>query len=48
MPETAIAALAAADGDGRLRPGFRVLLSAFGAGCTWAGGVIEWGGVDDG
>jgi 3-oxoacyl-[acyl-carrier-protein] synthase-3 len=37
-------ALAAAEADGRLRPGARVLLSAFGAGFTWGGGVIEWGG----
>ena len=26
------------------KPGSRVLLSAFGAGFTWGGGVIEWGG----
>jgi 3-oxoacyl-[acyl-carrier-protein] synthase-3 len=37
-------ALAAAEADGRLRPGARVLLSAFGAGFTWGGGVLEWGG----
>ena len=37
-------ALAEAERDGRLRPGARVLLSAFGAGFTWGGGVIEWGG----
>jgi 3-oxoacyl-[acyl-carrier-protein] synthase-3 len=36
-------ALAAAARDGRLRPGAKVLLSAFGAGFTWGGGVIEWG-----
>jgi 3-oxoacyl-[acyl-carrier-protein] synthase-3 len=36
-------ALAAAEADGRLRPGARVLLCAFGAGFTWGGGVIEWG-----
>ena len=30
--------------DGRLRPGSRVLLGAFGAGFTWGAGVIEWGG----
>ena len=29
--------------QGRLKPGSRVLLSAFGAGFTWGGGVIEWG-----
>jgi 3-oxoacyl-[acyl-carrier-protein] synthase III len=37
-------ALAAAEADGRLHPGARVLLSAFGAGFTWGGGVMEWGG----
>jgi 3-oxoacyl-[acyl-carrier-protein] synthase-3 len=37
-------ALAAAELDGRLRPGARVLVSAFGAGFTWGAGVIEWGG----
>jgi 3-oxoacyl-[acyl-carrier-protein] synthase-3 len=36
-------ALAAAHDDGRLRAGARVLLSAFGAGFTWGGGVVEWG-----
>jgi 3-oxoacyl-[acyl-carrier-protein] synthase-3 len=41
-------ALAEAARDGRLRPGARVLLSAFGAGFTWGGGVIEWGGRADG
>ena len=40
--------LAAAEQDGRLRPGARVLLSAFGAGFTWGAGVIEWGGRRDG
>jgi len=39
--------LAAAERAGRLRPGARVLLSAFGAGYTWGAGVIEWGGPDD-
>ncbi|MGA2924367.1 MAG: beta-ketoacyl-ACP synthase 3 [Solirubrobacteraceae bacterium] len=38
-------ALAAAQRDGRLRPGARVLLCAFGAGFTWGAGVIEWGGA---
>jgi 3-oxoacyl-[acyl-carrier-protein] synthase III len=38
-------ALATAELDGRLRPGAKVLLSAFGAGFTWGGGVIEWGGA---
>ena len=41
-------ALATAERDGRLKPGARVLLSAFGAGYTWGGGVIEWGGGDGG
>jgi len=36
--------LAVAERDGRLRPGKLVLLAAFGAGFTWGGGVIEWGG----
>jgi 3-oxoacyl-[acyl-carrier-protein] synthase-3 len=39
--------LAAAEREGRLWPGARVLLSAFGAGYTWGAGVIEWGGLDD-
>jgi 3-oxoacyl-[acyl-carrier-protein] synthase III len=38
-------ALAVAERDGRLRPGTRVLISAFGAGFTWGGGVLEWGDV---
>jgi 3-oxoacyl-[acyl-carrier-protein] synthase-3 len=37
-------ALAQAEEDGRLRPGARLLISAFGAGFTWGGGVVEWGG----
>jgi 3-oxoacyl-[acyl-carrier-protein] synthase-3 len=37
-------ALVTAERDGRLHPGAKVLLSAFGAGFTWGGGVIEWGG----
>jgi 3-oxoacyl-[acyl-carrier-protein] synthase-3 len=37
-------ALASAEADGRLKPGARVLLGAFGGGFTWGGGVIEWGG----
>jgi 3-oxoacyl-[acyl-carrier-protein] synthase-3 len=40
-------ALAVAERDGRLRPGARVLMSAFGAGFVWGGGVIEWGGSSD-
>jgi 3-oxoacyl-[acyl-carrier-protein] synthase III len=41
-------ALAIAEGEGRLKPGARVLLSAFGAGFTWGAGVIEWGVTDRG
>jgi 3-oxoacyl-[acyl-carrier-protein] synthase III len=37
-------ALVAAEQDGRLQPGTRVLMSAFGAGFTWGGAVVEWGG----
>ena len=40
--------LAFAERRGWLKPGSRVLLSAFGAGFTWGAGVIEWGGSDDG
>jgi 3-oxoacyl-[acyl-carrier-protein] synthase III len=40
--------LVAAEADGLLKPGARVLLSAFGAGFTWGAGVIEWGGPDNG
>ncbi len=40
--------LVAAEHDGLLKPGARVLLSAFGAGFTWGAGVIEWGGADNG
>jgi 3-oxoacyl-[acyl-carrier-protein] synthase III len=40
--------LAAAQADGRLRPGANVLLAAFGAGFTWGGGVVRWGGGIDG
>ena len=36
-------ALASADAEGRLTDGTRVLLSAFGAGFTWGGVVLEWG-----
>jgi 3-oxoacyl-[acyl-carrier-protein] synthase III len=35
-------ALAHAEADGRLRPGARVLLAAFGAGFTWGGAVLTW------
>ncbi len=41
-------ALAMAGREGRLQPGARVLLSAFGAGFTWGGGVLEWAGSDGG
>ena len=37
-------ALAIAEEDGRLKPGSRVMVGAFGAGFTWGGGVIVWGG----
>jgi 3-oxoacyl-[acyl-carrier-protein] synthase III len=37
-------ALSVAERDGRLKPGARVVLGAFGGGFTWGGGVIEWGG----
>jgi 3-oxoacyl-[acyl-carrier-protein] synthase-3 len=40
-------ALVAAERDGRLKPGARVVLGAFGGGFTWGGGVIEWGGSGD-
>lgn len=39
-------ALDVARRDGRLRPGAKVLLSAFGAGFTWGGAVVEWSGPD--
>ena len=38
--------LATAQADGRLQPGATVLLAAFGAGFTWGGGVVQWGGSD--
>jgi 3-oxoacyl-[acyl-carrier-protein] synthase III len=40
--------LAAAARDGRLKPGALVLVAAFGAGFTWGGGVLQWGGKSDG
>ena len=36
-------ALARAQSEGRIKAGDRVLLSAFGAGFTWGGGVVQWG-----
>jgi 3-oxoacyl-[acyl-carrier-protein] synthase-3 len=36
-------ALAHAKADGRLQPGSRVLLAAFGAGLAWGGTVLTWG-----
>jgi len=39
-------ALAEAQREGRLRPGAKVLLAAFGGGLTWGGTVVEWGGGD--
>jgi 3-oxoacyl-[acyl-carrier-protein] synthase-3 len=41
-------ALVAAERDGRLRLGSRVLMSAFGAGFTWGAGVVRWGGANGG
>lgn len=36
-------ALAVAEAEGRLWPGARVLLSAFGGGFTWGGATLQWG-----
>jgi 3-oxoacyl-[acyl-carrier-protein] synthase-3 len=36
-------ALAEAEREGRLEPGSRVLLAAFGAGLVWGAGIVEWG-----
>lgn len=38
-------ALSEAASSGLLRPGSRVLLSAFGAGLTWGAGIVEWEGT---
>lgn len=38
-------ALAFSEREGKLRPGDRVLVGAFGAGFTWGAAVIEWGRV---
>jgi 3-oxoacyl-[acyl-carrier-protein] synthase-3 len=35
-------ALSVALAEGRLAPGHRVLLAAFGGGLTWGGAVVEW------
>jgi hypothetical protein len=35
-------ALSVAQSEGRLEPGGRVLLAAFGGGLTWGGAVVEW------
>lgn len=37
-------ALSRAQKEGRLRPGKRVMLAAFGAGFTWGAGIINWKG----
>ena len=39
-------ALAEAERQGRLRPGSRVLLAAFGAGLTWGAVTLKWGAPD--
>jgi 3-oxoacyl-[acyl-carrier-protein] synthase III len=39
-------ALAEAESDGRLKPGMRVLVGAFGAGFTWGAALMEWGRDD--
>jgi 3-oxoacyl-[acyl-carrier-protein] synthase-3 len=36
-------ALSSAEAEGRLHPGDRVLLAAFGGGFTWGATVVEWG-----
>ncbi|MFA7248714.1 MAG: beta-ketoacyl-ACP synthase III [Dehalococcoidia bacterium] len=38
-------ALAEAEAEGRLQPGDRVLLAAFGGGLSWSAMVLEWAGV---
>jgi 3-oxoacyl-[acyl-carrier-protein] synthase III len=38
-------ALAEAAWAGRLRPGSKLLLSAFGAGFTWGAGIVDWEGA---
>jgi 3-oxoacyl-[acyl-carrier-protein] synthase-3 len=36
-------ALVEAERDGRLVPGMRVIVAAFGAGFTWGAALVEWG-----
>ncbi|MFF4410393.1 beta-ketoacyl-ACP synthase 3 [Streptomyces sp. NPDC001404] len=38
--------LATASADGRLRPGHRVLMAAFGAGLTWGAATVLWPGLN--
>jgi 3-oxoacyl-[acyl-carrier-protein] synthase III len=38
-------ALSEAAAAGRLRPGSKLLLSAFGAGFTWGAGIVDWEGT---
>jgi 3-oxoacyl-[acyl-carrier-protein] synthase-3 len=38
-------ALWTAEQDGRLRPGDRAVLAAFGSGFTWGAGVVQWRGT---
>ena len=38
-------ALWAAQRDGRLVPGSRIVVAAFGAGFQWGAGVVEWTGA---
>jgi 3-oxoacyl-[acyl-carrier-protein] synthase III len=38
-------ALSSAAAEGRLRPGSKLLLSAFGAGFAWGAGIVEWEGA---
>jgi 3-oxoacyl-[acyl-carrier-protein] synthase-3 len=39
-------ALSVAEREGRLRPGDRVLLAAFGGGFTWGAAIVQWLGQD--
>ena len=38
-------ALSEAAAAGRLQPGSKLLLSAFGAGFTWGAGIVDWEGA---